>query len=65
MIELEKCKDKDGLTCCCTTVNGGTKHNIIPGECKFIANVRFSKQSQLDEFIETAEKICADIRVPG
>ena len=65
IIELEKFKDAAGLTCCCSIINGGTKHNIIPGECKFIANVRFAKRSQLDEFIEAAEKICADIRVPG
>ena len=65
IIELEKFKDKDGLTCCCTVINGGTVHNIIPDECKFIANVRFAKMSQLDEFIAAAEKLCEDIRVPG
>ncbi len=65
IIELEKFKDKDGLTCCCTVVNGGTKHNIVPGECKFIANVRFSKMSQLEEFMQAAQKLCEDIRVPG
>lgn len=65
IIELEKFKDKDGLTCCCTIINGGTKHNIIPGECKIVANVRFSKMSQLDEFMKAAEKICEDIHVPG
>ena len=65
IIELEKFKDPSGLTCCCSIINGGTKHNIVPGECKFIANVRFAKKSQLDEFIEAANKICEDIHVPG
>lgn len=65
IIELEKIKDPNGLTCCCAVINGGTKHNIVPGECKFIANVRFAKMSELDEFIEAAKKICEDIRVPG
>ncbi len=65
IIELEKFKDKDGLTCCCSMIHGGTKHNIVPGECKFVANVRFSKMSQLDEFMQTAQRLCEDIRVPG
>ena len=65
IIELEKFKDRYGLTCCCSVINGGTKHNIVPGECKFVANVRFAKKSELDEFISTAEKLCQDIKVPG
>ena len=65
IIELEKFKDKAGTTCCCTVINGGTKHNIVPGECRFVANVRFARMSELDEFIAAAEKICKDIRVPG
>ena len=65
IIELEKFKTPKGLTCCCSVINGGTKHNIVPGECKFVANVRFAKMSELDEFIATAEKLCQDIKVPG
>lgn len=65
IIELEKFKDPTGLTCCCSVINGGTKHNIVPGECKFVANVRFAKMSELDEFIAFAEKLCLDIKVPG
>ena len=65
IIELEKFKDHQGLTCCCAVINGGTKHNIVPGECKFIANVRFAKMSELDEFLAFSEKLCADIKVPG
>lgn len=65
IIDLEKFKDKDGLTCCCTIIDGGTKHNIVPGTCKFIANVRFSRMSELEEFMHSAQKICEDIHVPG
>lgn len=65
IIELEKFKDPKGLVCCCSLINGGTKHNIVPGECKFSANVRFAKMSQLEEFIAAAEKLCEDIHVPG
>ena len=65
IIELEKFKDPKGLTCCCAVIKGGTKHNIVPGECKFVANVRFAKMSELEEFITFAETLCKDIKVPG
>ena len=65
IIELEKYKDPKGLTCCCSVIHGGTKHNIVPGECRFVANVRFAKMSELDEFMEAAKKLCADVKVPG
>ena len=65
IIELEKFKDNDGLTCCCAVINGGTKHNIVPGVCKFSANVRFATMQELDTFRAFAEKLCQDIKVPG
>lgn len=65
IIELEKFKDKDGLTCCCAVIHGGTKHNIVPGKCVFHANVRFATQAELDEFSAFADNLCKDIKVPG
>jgi glutamate carboxypeptidase len=65
IIELEKFKDPDGLTCCCAVIKGGTKHNIVPGECRFFANVRFATMAELDEFKAFCDKICEDIKVPG
>ena len=65
IIELEKFKDPKGLTCCCAVINGGTKHNIVPGECKFHANVRFATMAQLEEFTARAKELCEDIKVPG
>ena len=65
IIELEKFKNKDGLTCCCSVINGGTKHNIVPGKCTFLANVRFAKLSELEEFTAAADALCKDIKVPG
>lgn len=65
IIELEKFKDPAGLTCCCATIKGGTKHNIVPGECKFAANVRFATMAELDEFKAFCDKLCEDIKVKG
>jgi glutamate carboxypeptidase len=65
IIELEKFKDRSGLTCSCTVIKGGTKHNIVPGECRFSANVRFANNAQLDSFREFCDKLCEDIKVEG
>lgn len=65
IIELEKFKNNEGLTVSCTVINGGTVHNIVPDECKFLANVRFAKMSELDEFRKYVEELCNDIKVPG
>ena len=50
MIELEKFKDKDGLTCSCNVISGGTAANTVAGYCEFLCNVRFLNYEQ-DEFI--------------
>ena len=65
IIELEKCKDKKGLTCCCTMINGGTKHNVVPGRCEFKANVRFTTQKQLDEFEAYLNELAKNVTVKG
>ena len=46
IIELEKIKDKHGLTCNCSVISGGTTVNTVPGHCEFKANVRFATQEQ-------------------
>lgn len=40
IIELEKYKDKDGITCCCGTINGGTVANSVADTCTFTADFR-------------------------
>jgi glutamate carboxypeptidase len=50
MIELEKFKDKDGLTCSCNVISGGTVANTVAGYCEFLCNVRFLTREE-DEFI--------------
>ena len=50
MIELEKFKDKDGLTCSCNVISGGTVANTVAGYCEFLCNVRFLTKEE-DEFI--------------
>ncbi len=65
IIELEKIKDVDGLTCCCSVIEGGTLSNIVPGKCTFKANVRFTNAEQLQWMREYSQKLAAQVFVPG
>lgn len=51
IIQLDKLKDDDGITCNCAIVSGGTVVNTIPGKCTFSVNFRFATNEQL-AFIE-------------
>ena len=56
IIELDKFKDKDGITCNCAIVSGGTVVNTIPGKCTFSVNFRFATNEQFDlieNFVKT------------
>ena len=65
IIELEKLKDKDGLTCSCGLISGGTAVNTVPGYCKFMANVRFATQDQLDWVKEYVQNVADTVYVNG
>ncbi len=60
IIELEKYKDENGITCNCGLISGGTAVNTVPGECTFAVDVRFSDDAEMaaaDKFIrEIAER---------
>lgn len=47
ILEIEKIKDVEGLTCCSSIISGGTVVNTVPGLCEFKVNVRFATAEQL------------------
>ena len=65
ILELEKIKDNDGLTCCCSVINGGTVSNTVPGECVFKANVRFATSAQLEWITNFVNELAAKVYVKG
>lgn len=65
IIELEKLKDDDGLTCNCGVIKGGTVSNTVPGYCEFKANVRFANKEQLEWVHDYAQKVADTVYVPG
>lgn len=47
IIELEKMKDADGVTCNCGIISGGTAGNTVPESCTFFAEIRFNNNEEL------------------
>ena len=65
IIELEKLKDDEGLTCNCGVISGGTVSNTVPGYCEFKANIRFANTDQLNWVREHVKSIAETVHVPG
>lgn len=65
IIELEKMKDDNGLTCCCGIINGGTAVNTVAEECTFYADIRFSTDEEVESVKKTVKKIADTSNIDG
>ena len=65
ILELEKLKDKDGITCSCGVISGGSASNTVPLNCTFKANIRFATQQQLEWVSAYVQEIADTVYVPG
>lgn len=57
ILELEKYKDKSGITANCGIISGGTKINTVPEKCVLMVDFRFSNKDELSEVKEIAKKV--------
>ncbi len=48
ILELEKMKDVEGITCSCNIISGGTARNTVPESCTFFADARFANAEQFE-----------------
>lgn len=65
ILEIEKIKDHDGITCCTSIISGGTTANTIPGKCVFNVNVRFATAEQEKWICKHMQEIADTITIPG
>ena len=65
IIELEKLKDAEGLTCSVGTIEGGSAANTVPEQCVLLANIRFATQAQLNWVKNYVKNIAETVHVPG
>lgn len=65
IIELEKFKDGQTVTCNCGVISGGTTPNTVPGECTFIADIRYCTEADLKCAQQKVEEVAKTVYVPG
>ena len=65
IIELEKHKDKDGITCNCGVIKGGTVRNTVPEHCSFVADIRYATKEQFCEVQKFVKDIADRVYVKG
>ena len=65
ILELEKYKEADGITCSCGVICGGTVVNAVPEKCSFDVNFRFFTMEQYAVVEEFVKKIAETVYVPG
>lgn len=65
ILEMEKLKDHEGLTCSVGTIQGGSVPNTVAGSCRFCANVRFATPAQYEYSVAYAQRVAETVHVPG
>ncbi len=65
IIELEKWKDMDGITCNCGVIEGGTVPNTVAEHCRFVADIRYSNEDELRQVMERVKEISETQFVEG
>ncbi len=65
IIELEKFKDRNAITCNCGVIKGGTVANSVCDLCTFTADIRFMNQKQFDEAERIVRSVAEKTHVEG
>ena len=65
ILELEKWKDADGITCNCGIIEGGTTVNSVPAECSFTVDIRYKSVDDLPYIDRSVREIAAHSYLGG
>ena len=65
LLELEKLKERNVLTCNCGLISGGSTPNSVPEKCTFVADIRYRDDQQLAIAKELLEKVANTEYIPG
>ncbi len=65
IIELEKMKARNGITCNCGLVEGGSAENSVPATCRFTADIRFNDMKQMEKARSRVEAVANESYVKG
>ena len=64
ILKLEQYKEKDGITCNCGTIKGGTVPNTVPEKCVFSLDTRFVNEEQYKEICGIIHKVAEEKIIP-
>lgn len=65
LLELERMKDKAGLTCNCGVIEGGTVANSVAAFCSFLADIRFATEEQYRQAVAIVNEVAEMVYIPG
>lgn len=65
IMQIEEYKDEAGITMSCGTIAGGTATNVIPEQCEFTVDVRYTSVEQMEEAHAFLERLANTAYVPG
>jgi len=65
ILKLEHLKDKDGLTCNCGVISGGTVANTVAAECSLTVDIRHATGQQGEEAIALLTELAENNTVIG
>jgi len=65
ILELEKMKNPDGLTCNCGVIEGGTVANTVAETCSFLIDIRFSNEQEKENVIQMLHTIAGKSQIKG
>ena len=65
IIELEKMKDRNGITCNCGVIKGGTVANSVCDLCTFSVDIRYMNEGQYAEAERTVKAVADKTHVEG
>ena len=65
ILAIEALSSPDGATFNCGVIAGGTKANVIPGQCRFEVDIRGKTLAVLEEALKEVEAIAGQCFLPG
>lgn len=65
LLELEKLKERNVLTCNCGLISGGSTPNSVPEQCNFVADIRYRDEEHLEQAKKLLETVANTEYIPG
>lgn len=65
ILELEKLKQRNILTCNCGLISGGSTPNSVPEKCTFVADIRYRDDEQLEKAMQLLKEVSTTEYVAG